>query len=538
MARKSRFGAILLALLLVLTPLAASAMDAAIPGVLVKQTIHEVPVPDVAMASNGSSLLVWQDAIPGDTSSVCTSGAGTGFAGECSILGSIVGADGVTVGTPFVVSGDITLDYYLGAPAAVWNEDLNEWLVLFTSYNANDVGVYAQRVSASGSLVGTLEELPLNRATTLADRNDVKTLSLGSPGQVSANWSSADQAYLVTWHAVGDSTLVGGVVGNTPRVIFGYFMNGDLTSADGVNASFLLSPTNTRTFGGLVKQAYSPALDKWALIWAPANDNGKLKMLTLTLNGTTIAPSQSVEVADASSWDHWLMAGDIVWVDSAGYWVISWNGKPTGSDPVDAFARTVAPDGTLGTPVKVTDFSTTWSGGFSTDMVSHQLHFDSTTGVIHASGMAEEEFQGNYNVRALTWSFSSSTLQPISSKSLIASSTINGQTSISSSSRAKITGYNGGIAIVYQNWPINEWGPAEVRYHLLSASSSSPTPSPTSTQTSNSTSISATLAKTGAESVWLIAFGLIAVFVGLGLIMVSRGKPVFVTEEPTTKSQS
>lgn len=520
MARKSRFEAILLALLLVLSPLAASAMDAAVPGVLVKQTIHEVPVPDVAMASNGSSLLVWQDAIPGDTSSVCRSNGG-----ECSILGSIVGADGVTVGTPFVVSGDITLDYYYGAPAAVWNEDLNEWLVLFTSYNANDVGVYAQRVSASGSLVGTLVELPLNRATTLANRNDIKTLSLGSPGQVSANWSSTDQAYLVTWHAVGDSTLVGGVVGNTPRVIFGYFMNGNLTSADGVNASFLLSSPNTRSHGALVKQAYSPALDKWAFIWAPANDDGKVQMVTLTLNGTTIATSQSV-VMDASSWDNWLMAGDIVWVDSPGYWVLSWNGKRTGADPVDAFARTIAPDGTLGTPVKVTDFSTTWSGtgSFSTAMYSHQLHFDATTGVIHASGMAEEEFQGNYSNRALTWTFSASTLQPISSRSLIASSTINGQTSIGGSSRAKITGNNGGIAIVYQNWPINEWGPAEVRYHLLGASSSSPTPSPTSTQTSNSTSISATLAKTGAESEWLLASGLIVFVVGASLLIVSRRK--------------
>lgn len=81
---------------------------------------------------------------------------------------------------------------------------------------------------------------------------------------------------------------------------------------------------------------------------------------------------------------------------------------------------------------------------------------------------------GTWENLATSWSFDATTLAPISSQELIAPVTIQGAES-STSSRPKITGYNGGIAVVYQNWTRGDWvGPTQVRYHRLATVNSAP----------------------------------------------------------------
>ena len=63
MHKEFTLTAITAGLAMVLIRLAASAIDGAIPGVLIKDTINELPVPDVAMALDCRSMVVWQDVI-------------------------------------------------------------------------------------------------------------------------------------------------------------------------------------------------------------------------------------------------------------------------------------------------------------------------------------------------------------------------------------------------------------------------------------------------------------------------------------------
>lgn len=486
---------------------AVSTIDGSIEGVLIKQSINELPAPDVAMASDGRSLIVWQDASPDNVSGVCDENGN-----ECSILGSIVDADGVTYGSPFLISGDVVSDFYYSAPSVLWNEDLNEWLVLFTSQSADQDGIYAQRVAADGSLVGSIEVLPMNSVTTIADRSTVESLTLNSPVQVTANWSSIDQAYLVTWLARGNASPVGGASANN-RNDYGYFMDADLTSVDGVDAAFVLSTGAVSTWSGLVKQAYSPILDEWAFLWAVNSQSDKMQMRTITLEGTTIEATESVVVADASAdgfdYNDSMMVGDIVWVSSMGNWVLSWNAQPEDGDTWNAYARTISADGTLGDPVRVTDFSVTGHGTPADWMNSHQLYYDAKTDVIYAAGSVRSYSAASDSTElvATIWSFDAVTLAPLSSYELIAPMDVEGETFMYSSSRARITGNNGAIGVVYQNWPLGEWDdPAEVRYHLLASVDPTPTPAP--------------LPETGASdnsglvagSVFAMALGVIAVY--------------------------
>ena len=52
-----------------------------IPGILIKEAVHELPAPDVAIASDGRSLVVWQDDADPTDGLICTQSGG-----DCGIL--------------------------------------------------------------------------------------------------------------------------------------------------------------------------------------------------------------------------------------------------------------------------------------------------------------------------------------------------------------------------------------------------------------------------------------------------------------------
>jgi hypothetical protein len=454
-----------LGLLLAFTPSVAGATGTIVGGVLLDEVVNELPAPAVSVSSSGKSLVVWQGAAPGDAGLGCTANGG-----ECNILGSVVEADGTTFGEPFLVSGSVETDFYYSAPSVVWNNDRNEWLVLFTSYNVEQDGVYAQRISATGELVGSAVTLPMDNATTLADRTTVVALPNAYDAvHASATWSSADQVYFVTWMQSGNSTSVGLANG---RSVFGYFMNGDLTSADGVNASYALSETSTAGWNGLVKHEYSPTLDQWALIWAKSNEQAKVRLTLVSYASGVVTAPPSTVVVDASTelgYDSYQMSGDVIWIAPLNTWLVSWGGVPVSGDPWGAYARTVAPDGTLGDPFSTSNFGNTRHGSEVTWMNSHQMYFDAATGLIYASGSAEsnDPVENDNLQTAVMWTFSLD--GPVEWWSLIAPREEGGVDMMLSSSRATISGNNGAVAVAYQNWPNGDWDdPAEVRFYLAS----------------------------------------------------------------------
>jgi hypothetical protein len=460
-------------LVLTLTPtgMASTASEIqTIGGTLLKETIHELPTPAVALASDGRALVVWQD------STAETSGDCTDNGGACSIVGAIVEADGVSVGAPFVLSGAgagrLEVSFYAQAPSVVWNEDRKEWLVLMTSGEGGFYGVYAQRVSADGTLAGTLVTLPTFRATPFGDRDTIVDLTEDEPRvQASATWSSVHAVYLVTWHARGDFTSLG-LDGNPST--FGFFMTGELASADGVDAAFVMQDKPLNSNAGLVKQNYSPELDQWAFIWAAQSGPAgrKVQLTTLEFEDGAFNVGASREVVDTTDYSRARLLGDIVWVDSLNAWILTWSGEPTSGDGMSAYARTIAADGSLGAPAKVSDFGITRYGTEVGQMYSHNLEFDSVNKVVYASGHIESQ---TGELVAALWSFDPATMTPIDWVEYIAPRN-DGETSadfpspgVSQSSRPIISGFNGGIAVVYQNW---KWGwisgPQEVRFHLVS----------------------------------------------------------------------
>ena len=473
--------AVALSLTLVMSPLAANAEpDATIGGVLVREPVSSYPFPSVAVASDGRSLVVWRDSNPASN-------------GDFSFFGSIVSADGVTVGTPFLVSGDVLIGEYWGDISVTWNQDLEEWLVVFTSevvldqflYTEVDFReVYAQRVSKTGALNGALVVLPKDSATKSGARGEapinIKDLSNSWPKQVTATWSSTDQVYLVTWQLSASQNLLSLVGVNSNLGNFGYFMTGNLQSADGINAAFVLQDTNTGPFE-LAKQEYSPELDQWAVIWAESANVPKIRMTTLTFGSGSFAVNPSVEIVDPtvaplnySTWEDAYMAGDIVWVESLGElgaWVVSWAGKTNPGTNWNGFARLIAPDGTSGAILQVSDFGETSRAGAIGFIGGQDLVYDSNEGVIYA---AAEVSAPNWSVTIpALWSFRADTLAPIAWQEFISPRTSElGDTSVDASTGPKISESNGDVALVYQNFPTGVL--SQVRFHLVASANSTP----------------------------------------------------------------
>lgn len=450
-------------LTLAVSPMAAGATATVVPGELVAESINELPAPSVALADDGRALVVWSDSGPGNPDGDCTVDGGS-----CNIVGAIIEADGTTVGDTFLVSGDVTMNYYYAAPNVIWNDELGEWLVLFTSYAAGMNGVYAQRISADGDLTGSLVPLPVDQSTPAGDRNTIVTLP--NPGDIvsaTATWSSADQAYLVTWLQGGNNT---GVDLANGRSLFGYFMDADLEPDDGVEATFPLSENGDAIWSGPVKHEYSPALDEWSVIWVKNSQRYEVRLTTVSYDAGEITAPPSIVAVDVSgaglNYSDYQMSGDIVWIDSIDKWFLTWGGEPVDGDPWNAYGRTVDSEGSLGNPVQLTDFSETRLGTPANWMPSHQLYFDEESGMVYASGsvQAYDESLDDDNLTAAVWSFNPETAEAGEWFSLIASR----EESMISSSRAIISGVDGGLAVVYQNWPNGDWNhPAEVRYHLL-----------------------------------------------------------------------
>jgi len=447
---------------LALVPSASMALaDDAVPGIFIDSTVHELPAPAVALASDGRALVVYQDNEPDAAADFdCTA------SDDCVTYGVVVGADGITVGEPFVVSGDVPFDYYYTAPQVMWNDDLGEWLVLMTSYRSDPNSLFAQRVGSDGELVGALVELPSQTLTSPDDRSTLIETSMSNHVLPNATWSPALDAYLVTWYADGNT------VGS--RVAVGYFMNADLTSYDDVEAGFQLAPVTGVNYS--IRQDFNAETGEWAVAYSMSTGKDVFVM-GVRFDGTTLDLSTPMEVVDGGTVQGMWPQGGLTYVASQGAWLVSFGGEQ-GTSPdqtYDVYGRYVSDD-LFGAPavsesIAMTSHGTSSQGNPIQEGRSHEIKYDSVTGLVYGAGtVVSYDADIDRDVFAATaWSFDPATDTFSDVVELFAPS---GGTppvgQAEQSSRARISVQSGGVAVTWQNWLGGDYQePTEVRFALL-----------------------------------------------------------------------
>ena len=519
-------------------------------GILIDEVPHELPAPAVSLASTGQSLVVYLSARPDDTDNdFCgESGAVSNSPGPgegCVIIGRIVSADRETVSMPFVVSGDIPIDYYQVAPSVTWNETHSEWLVLFHSRVGGFVGTYAQRVSTEGTLEGSQVTLPSATVTSITDRSD--TTDLTSVGtllvevQAVAEWSEAANSYLVVW-TVRDPGL--------RWYVLGYLVNRSIESVDGVNAPFFISdPGFSANFQGTAL-GFSPDKNQWLVTYAYTDTD--LLARAFRVDGSAVSASEEFTVRGVhpDETDRNL-AGGIVWVSSEEAWLVAWSERRNyvvDGDPVEmwnAFGKYVTgdqfePGYTLsGERFPLTDYTAFFEEEFDPATVIHagalSLAYDSESNIVHGAGHLRH-FDG-INLSewiAASWTYDVSSSSTSSATTLVSprlDSPSDGE-----SSRPQVSSFGGGVVTVYQNWPNGGFeDPSEVRFVSVSVGDStrseggetrgsgSTTPSSPQSEEREVEPLGPTLAATGPSSIGPPLFLVGVAALVLGLAMSTRG---------------
>lgn len=519
MTNFTRAAAVAAALALGLTalalPSAATAVSAdEVPGILIDDAAHELPAPSVALASDGSALVVYQGNDPAATTTDSCRATN-----ECVILARVVEADGVTVGEPFVVSGDVVSDDYYSAPEVIWNADLDEWLVLTTSYVTDPDTVSAQRVGADGSLIGSTVVLPV-AVTDSGDRATVLSETTNDMILPTASWSPAHQAYLVTWYADG-AFRVDGAEGSA---MIGYFMTADLASADGVQAGFRLSPpeaTALRVQYGSTTH-YDPATETWAVRWSTNDKDVWLTGVTFSDEVVALSPAHQVVDGDTvtNMWPH----GGMTWVDSQSAWLVSFGGtiETDGVVRYEVQGRYVAGDLFAGPSIGETVvLSSHGDSRFETPIFEgrrHDIAYDAVSDTVYGAGSVRYRDQASTAVfGAVMFSFDPTTGTPGEAVELFAPTDAPAVNVIEQSSRPRISVTAGGVAATWQNWIGGEYQePTEIRYALLQGVDGAPISEPVEPPAPE-------LAETGAEGVSsLAALAALLMMVGAVVLVVRR----------------
>lgn len=519
MTNFTRAAAIAAALAMGLTALALPSAAVAVaaeevPGILIDDAAHELPAPSVALASDGSALVVYQGNDPAATTTDSCRATN-----ECVILASVVEADGVTVGEPFVVSGDVVSDDYYSAPEVIWNADLGEWLVLTTSYVTDPDTVSAQRVSADGSLIGSTVVLPV-AVTEPGDRATVISETTNDMVLPTASWSPAHQAYLVTWYADGAF----GVAGAEGSAMIGYFMTADLASADGVQAGFRLSPPEATALGVQYGSTthYDPATETWAVRWS-TNDRD-VWLTGVIFSDEVVTLSLAHQIVDGETVTNMWSQGGMTWVDSQSAWLVSFGGtiETDGVVRYEVQGRYVSGDLFAGPSIGETVvLSAHGDSRFETPIFEgrrHEIAYDAVSDTVYGAGSVRyrDGVDNTAVFGAVMFSFDPTTGTPGEAIELFAPTDAPADGVIEQSSRPRISVTAGGVGATWQNWIGGEYEePTEIRYALLQAVDGEPGAPAAPAEPE--------LAETGSQSVSaLMAFAALLMMAGAVALVVRR----------------
>lgn len=465
-------------------PSQAWAYDVQLPSTLVAEIPHELPAPSLAVNEDGISLIAWNGQDPAVTDAdpdtvgdqVCTDD------GEyCDIVYALVDEDGNVI-TDVQGISPYNVDYYYASPYVTWNPDLNEWVVFMSAYNVED-GLWAQRISEDGELVGTVVGLPFDRTTPFDNRDSGAILDIPTMDdvvQISAEWSSEDQAYLVTWY--GRNSTVGssfdyGTNGSGDEAIFGVFLDGDLSITDGVDASFVVS-WDSQTDCCHVGLGYSEERNEWIVGWRGTNAD----YIYATVSNPA-APNVSddqiiVDVSDYTGIDNRNFNGGFVWVESEGKWFGTWALKTNElNDGVwGLFGSWISTDGTVSDPIVIDSGTEVYLDAQNADaetpvvprrIMRQSIDLDAETGILHLAyakdfdntpdSQDEDTAADGYRQQAYYTTLDLGTMETVEQYHLSEEWPLD-------SSRPRLDFNNGRTAITFQDWSNGDWAdPSEVR---------------------------------------------------------------------------
>jgi len=275
--------------------------------------------PDVAYnATNRQYLVVWTD-----TRNEWERG--------WDIVGKRLRANGTTLGTEFLISGDDATGNEL-APAIVWNAIANQYFVVYSDCR-DGVGqchVYGRRVRANGKPVG----------------RDVRLSSANSAtGAVAVAWNATDNQYLVVWDDQRNLATRS------------WDIYGKRVSAVGkpIGRDFRISGPKATSQSSHPQVAFRPSFtlgcSEYFIVWYDTrNDQGDVYGRRVSAAGTTLGGD--FHVSRDHEWGAWQpdvaysQAADrflVVWADNRNpdWWgtgldiygrLVVGGGKPTGSD--------------------------------------------------------------------------------------------------------------------------------------------------------------------------------------------------------------
>lgn len=233
------------------------------------------------------------------------------------VYGQRVSADGMLLGSSFLIPGSDNI------PAVVYNSVDNEYLVVFGANLMLDV--YAQRVAADGSLIGG--EFAI-RATAHAE------------AYPRVAYNPATNQYLVTWGEIGYQ-------GNSTWSIVGQIVNAD-GSLSGTD--FGISTTSSQP-GAEV--AYSPSIGEYVMVMTlggcPGSSSNPTYSRQISADGTLVG--SPVFITSESTCTGWHLTYNSV-ADEFLYVWSRWANDPT----ADVLGQRLAADGSpLGSPITVSD---------------------------------------------------------------------------------------------------------------------------------------------------------------------------------------
>jgi len=236
-------------------------------------------------AANREFLAVWE----GDTGNI----------GEFEIYGQR--ADALTsavIGTSFRITHmgpDGDSRFQARTPAVVWNEKVNEYLVVWRGDTNtgglvdNEFEIFGQRVNgATGALVGTAGF----RVSIMGPDGDPSYAAI----QPVVAWNSKDNRYLVAWY--GDTDANGGVNGDLE--IFGQMLDGTSGNKVGLNSIRLTYVGGTAANGHNASHpalAYNKTDNEFLLVLEGDNPAYAQEIWRERLAGFTGAPLSVVRVS-------------------------------------------------------------------------------------------------------------------------------------------------------------------------------------------------------------------------------------------------
>lgn len=467
---------------------AAFAVEPALTGEVVAEVPHELPAPSVAVNDDGVSLVAWLGQDPDVTDADPDTGGDQVCdvdANYCDIVYALVDSDGTVLTEPDAIS-PANVSYYFAAPYVYWNAAEGEWLVLMTNYDETaleDQGVWGQRIDADGSLIGDSVELPATSVTPWDDRAAGAIVDISSdfddPVLVQTVWSSADNAYFVTWYAESNSLgEVYGPDGAGGEAMFGVFLNQDLSVVDGVDASFLVSQ-NVDSNCCVVSLGYSNERNEWILGWLDSSNDFVIATVSDSESPVVSDVQTVVDRAAYTNATSRVIGGGLAWNEDEQAWfaTFGFEADNLNDGTQGLFGRWISGDTFELSDFQVIDdghetFIDAQNADAEVDMAANYVYrqdvaVDPATGYLHivyhkdfrnTPDSQDEDTNGNeYAILSFYTVY-----DPVSEE--VISQNVMTPEWPSDSSRPQIDLACGGMAIVYQDWPNGDWeDPSYVR---------------------------------------------------------------------------